>query len=89
MNTNVSVTKERPRGVRAVRHHWGGEQRRRDMHAALHELQQRLGRCHNGPSPIRAVVTAGPAPSIAGRIRRKVFRRLRSFYTVFTSCGLL
>ncbi len=51
MDTNVSATKDRPRGVRAVRHHLGGEQHRRDMHAALRELQQRLGRVLQRPQP--------------------------------------
>jgi hypothetical protein len=89
MDTNVSATKDRLRGVRAGRYHSGGGQCRRDMRAALHELQQRLEQCHNRPSLMRVVVTADPAPSIAGRIRRTLFQRLRSFYTVFTSCGLL
>ena len=89
MNTNFYATKDRPRGVRVDRHHMGGEQHRREMRAALHDLQQRLGQCHNGPGGVRVVGTAGPAPSTECRIRRKLFQKLRSFYTVFTSCGLL
>ena len=89
MNTNIYATKDRPRGVRAGRHHRGGGQYRRDMRAALHDLQQRLEQCHNGPSIMRVAGTAGPAPSTDCRIRRKLFQKLRSFYTIFTSCGLL
>lgn len=89
MNTNFYATKNRPRDVRAERHHMGGEQHRRDMRAALHDLQQRLGQCHNGPSGVQVVGTTGPAQSAECRIRRKLFQKLHSFYTVFTSCGLL
>ena len=63
MNTNFYATKDRPRGVRTDRRHIGGEQYRREMRAALHDLQQRLGQCQNGLSGVRVVVTAGPAPS--------------------------
>ena len=63
MNTNVHAIKDRLRGVRAGRYHMGGEQYRRDIRAALHELQQRLGQCHQGPRIVRVAVTAGPAPS--------------------------
>jgi hypothetical protein len=59
------------------------------MRAALHDLQQRLGQCRNGPSGVRGVVTVGPAPSIGGRIRRNMFQKLRGFYAIFTSCTLL
>lgn len=58
------------------------------MHAALHELQQRLRQCHNGPSLMRVGVTAGPVPTIADRIRRKLFQRGTGFYTIFTFFGL-
>ena len=89
MNTNVYATKDRPRGVNAGRRHMGGEQYRREMRAALHNLQQRLGQCRNVHSAVRVVVTAGPALSIPGRVRRNMLQKLRSFYTVFTSCALL
>jgi hypothetical protein len=88
MNTNNYATKDRPRDVRAGRHHMGGEQHRREMRAALHELQQRLGQCHNGPSIVRVAVTACPAPSTEYRIRRKLFQKRTSFYTLFTFFGL-
>jgi hypothetical protein len=89
MNTNFYATKDRPRGVSAGRHDMGGEQYRREMRAALHVMQQRLGQCHNGPSCVRVLVTPSPAPSAECRIRRKLFQKLRSFYTFFTSRGLL
>jgi hypothetical protein len=89
VNTNFYATKNRPREVRAGRHHMGREQHRREMRAALHDLQQRLGQCRNGSSGVQVVGTAGPAPSIECRIRRNMFQKLRSFYTVFTFCGLL
>jgi hypothetical protein len=89
MNTNFHATKDRTRGVSVDRHHMGGEQYRREMREALHELQQRLGQCHNGPGGVRVLVIPSPAPSIECRIRRKLFQKLRSFYTFFTSCGLL
>jgi len=89
MNTDLYATKDRPRGVRAGRRHMGGEQCRREMRAALYDLQQRLGQCHNVRRGVRVVVTAGPAPSTERRIRRKLFQKLRSFYTVFTSYALL
>ncbi len=88
MNTNFYATKDRPRGVHTGRCHMDGEQYRREMRAALHDLQQRLGQCHNGLSGVRVVVTAGPAPSTERQMRRKLFQKLRSFYTVFTSCVL-
>ena len=88
MNTNLYATNDRPRGVRAGRRHMDGERYRREMRAALHELQQRLGQCHNGPSRVRVVVTAGPTPSTEYRIRGNLFQKLRGFYTVFTSCAL-
>jgi hypothetical protein len=62
MNTTLYETKDRARGIRAGQRHIGGEQYRREMRAALHQLQQRLGQCHNGPSIVQVVVTAGPAP---------------------------
>jgi hypothetical protein len=90
MNTNFYATKDRPRCVRTDRRHMGGEQYRGEMRTALHDLQQRLGQCQNGLSGVRIVVTAGPAPSSTEyRIRRKLFQKLRSFYTVFTSFALL
>jgi hypothetical protein len=85
---NFQATKDRPGRVSAGRHHMGGEQYRREMRAALRDLQQRLGQCHNGASGMRAVVTVGPAPSIGGRIRRNMFQKIRGFYTIFTSCAL-
>lgn len=88
MNTNNYATKDRPRDVRAGRHHMGGEQHRREMRAALHVLQQRLGQCHNGPGGVRVAVTACPAPSTEYRIRMKLFQKRTSFYTLFTFFGL-
>lgn len=88
MNMNVYAAKDRPHGVSADRRHMGGEQYRREMRAALDDLQQRLGQCHNNPSGVRVVVTAGPAPSTECRMRGKLIQKLRSFYTVFTSCAL-
>jgi hypothetical protein len=88
MNTNFYATKDQSCRVRAGRHHMGGERYRREMRAALHELRQRLGEDHKGASGARVVVTAGPAPSTECRMREKLFPRLRSFYTVFTSCVL-
>ena len=85
MNTNFYATKDRTRSVRTGRRHMGGEQYRREMRAALHELQQRLGQCHNGPGVVRVAVTASPTPSTEYRIRRKLFQKLPSFYTFFTS----
>ena len=89
MNTKLYAIKDRPRDVRAGRYHMGGEQHRRDMRAALHDLQQRLGQCRNGLDNVQDVGTAGPAPSAEGQIRRTMFQKLRSFYTFFTFCGLL
>jgi hypothetical protein len=86
MNTNLHATKDQSCRVRADRHHMDGERYRRDMRAALQELRQRLGEDHNGASRVRVVVTPSSA---AYRIRRKLFQALRSFYTVFTSCGLV
>ena len=88
MNTNLYATNDRPGGIRAGQRHMGGERYRREMHAALHELRQRLGEGHKGASGARVVVTAGPAPSTECRIRGNMFQKLRSFYTVFTSCVL-
>jgi hypothetical protein len=88
MNTNFYATKNRPRDVRAERHHVGGEQHRREMRAALHVLQQRLGQCHNAPGGVRVLVTPGPAPSAEYRIRKKLFQKLRGFYAIFTCCAL-
>jgi len=85
---DFQATKDRPGRVSAGRHHKGDEQYRREMRAALHDLQQRLGQGHNGPSGVLGVVTAGPAPSMGGRIRRNMFQKIRSFYTFFTSCAL-
>jgi hypothetical protein len=79
MNTNFYATKDRPRGVKAGRRHMGGEQYRQEMRAALHDLQQRLGQCHNSSSSVRVVGTAGPVPSTECRIRRKLFQKLQSF----------
>jgi hypothetical protein len=89
VNTKFYATKDRPRDVRADRHHMRGERHRREMCAALHDLQQKLGQCRNGPGDVQVVGTAGPAPSIECRIRRNMFQKLRSFYTFFTFCGLL
>jgi hypothetical protein len=89
MNTTLYETKDRARGIRAGQRHIGGEQYRREMRAALHDLQQRLGQCHNGPSIVQVVVTAGPAPSTECRMRGKLFRRLKGFYAIFTSCSLV
>lgn len=89
MPASFDATKNRTYDVRASRAQMDGEQHRRDLRAALHELQQRLGQCHPVSRDVPVVVTAGAAPSIAGRIRRKFPRRLRSLYTVFTFCSLL
>jgi hypothetical protein len=62
----------------------GGEEHRREMRAALHDLQQRLGQSHNGPSGVGIVGTSGTALSTEYRIRRKLFQKLQSFYTIFT-----
>jgi hypothetical protein len=67
----------------------GREQHRRDMRAALHDLQQRLGQCHNDPSVVRVVGTVGPAPSKEGRIRRNCSGTFPCFYTIFTFFALL
>lgn len=89
MITNIYPTKSQSSHVRVgQRHHMGGERYRREMRAALHELRQRLGEGHKGASGARVVVTAGPAPSTECRIRGNMFQKLRSFYTVFTSCVL-
>jgi hypothetical protein len=89
MITNIYPTQSQSSHVRVgQRHHMGGEQYRREMRAALHELQQRLGQSHSGPSGARVVVTAGPAPSTKCRMRG-AFPSLRGIYTLFTSCGLL
>jgi hypothetical protein len=85
---NVYATKDRLHGVSPGRRHMGGEQYRREMRAALHDLQQRLGQFHNGPSGVRVVVTAGPALSTECRMKGKLIQKLRSFYAVFTSCAL-
>jgi hypothetical protein len=89
MNTNFHATKDRPRGVNTDRCHMGGEQYRREMRAALHELRQRLGEDHKGASGARVVVTAGPAPSTICQMRGQLFPSLRSIYTFFTSYGLV
>jgi hypothetical protein len=88
MNPNFYATKDRPRSVSGGRHHRGGEQHRREMRAALHDLQQRLGQRHDCPSGMRVVITAGLAPSIGERIKTSMFQKLRSFYTIFTPCAL-
>jgi hypothetical protein len=89
MITNIYPTKSQSSHVRiGQRHHMGGEQDRREMRAALHDLQQRLGQSHNGPSGAQVIVTAGPAPSTKCRMRGRLFLRLRGIYTLFTSCGL-
>jgi hypothetical protein len=89
MNTTLYETKDRARGIRAGQRHIGGEQCRREMRAALHDLQQRLGQSHNGLSVGQPVVKAGPAPSTECRMRGKLFRRLKGFYAIFTSCTLV
>jgi hypothetical protein len=89
VNTKFYATKDRPRDVRAGRYHMGGEQQRREMRAALHDLQQRLGQCRNGLGNAQVVGTAGLTPSAECQIRRNMFQKLRCFYTFFTSCGLL
>ena len=85
MHTNFYTTKDRPRDIRAGQRQRDGEQYRRDMRAALQELRQRLEEGHNGASRVKVVVT----PSAACRIRGPLLQRLRSFYTVFISCGLV
>jgi hypothetical protein len=88
MNTDLYATKDRPCGVHTGRCHMDGERYRRELRAALHELRQRLEEGPNGASRVKVVVTAGPAPSTKCRIRGNLFQKLRSFYTVFTSCVL-
>lgn len=88
MMTNIYPTKSQSSHVRVgQRHQMGGDQYRREMRAALHDLQQRLGQSRNGPSG-EQVVVAGPAPSTERRTRRKLFPSLRGIYTFFTSWGL-
>jgi hypothetical protein len=89
MNTNHYATNDRQGGIRAGQRHMGGERYRREMRAALHKLQQRLGQGHNGPSGAQVVVTASPTPSTECRMRGKLFPRLRGIYTIFTTCDLL
>jgi len=89
MNTNFYATKDQSCRVRADRHRMDGERDGRALRAALHELQQRLGQSHNGPSVRQPVVKAGPAESKESPLRGKSFPSLRSIYTFFTSCGLL
>jgi hypothetical protein len=89
VNTKFYATKDRLRDVRAGRHHMGGEQHRRKMRAALHDLQKRLGQCRNGLGNVQVVGMAVPAPSAERQIRRNMFQKLHSFYTFFTFCGLL
>jgi hypothetical protein len=89
MITNIYPTKSQSSHLRVGRRHMGGEKYRREMRAALHELQQRLGEGHKGASGARVVVTASPAPSTECRMRGKLFPRLRGIYTIFTTCGLL
>jgi hypothetical protein len=88
-NTNLYATNDRPRGTRVDWRHMGGEQYRREMRAALHDLQQGVGQSHNGLSVVQPIVKASPAESTVCRMRRKLFRRVRGIYTIFTSCGLL
>ncbi|MEO5954832.1 MAG: hypothetical protein ABIR36_03950 [Nitrospiraceae bacterium] len=87
-HTNFDAAKDRTRDVRAGRHQMDGEQYRRELRAALYDLQQKLGQCHKARCVLPVAVTADPAPSIEYRIRRKLVQRLRGFYTVFTLCGL-
>ena len=89
MNTNFYATKDRPRGVSTGRRQMGGDQYRREMRAALHDLQQRLGQSHNGLSVVQPVVKTDPAESKESPLRGKSFPSLRSIYTFFTSCGLV
>ena len=62
---------------------------RREMRAALHKLQQRLGQGHNCLSVVQPVVKADPAESKESRMRGRLFPSLRGIYTIFTTCGLL
>ena len=89
MITNIYPTKSQSSHVRVGQRHMGGEQYRREMRAALHDLQQRLGQSHNGLSVGQPVVKADPAESKESPLRGKSFPSLRSIYTFFTSCGLL
>ena len=89
MHTNFYATKDRPRGVSTGRRQTGGEQYRREMRAALHNLQRTLGQRHNGLSVGQPVVKADPAESKESPLRGKSFPSLHSIYTFFTSCGLL
>lgn len=84
MNTNFYATNDRPCGVHTGRCHMGGEQYRREMRAVLHDLQQRLGQCHSGLSG-RTGCRHSQSSTVVDRvkIRRKLFQKLRSFYTVF------
>jgi len=89
MNMTFHATKDQTHGVGAVRHHMRGEQHRRAMREALHDLQQRLGQTHVGPGSGRVAGTAGSVASIEPPMRSMVFRNFRSFYTVFTCCHLI
>jgi hypothetical protein len=88
MITNIYPTKSQSSHDRVGQLHTGGEQNRRKMRAALHELRQRLGEDHKSASGARVVVTAGPAPSTECQMRGKLFQKLHGFYTIFTSCAL-
>lgn len=89
MNTTFDAAKDHTRGVSAVRHQMRGEQHRRAMRAALHDLQERLKQCHVDHGGGRVVGTASSVPSTELRMRSRLFENLRSFYTVFTCCNLL
>ena len=90
MITNIYPTKSQSSHVRVgQRHHMGGVQYRREMRAALHKLQQRLGQGHNCLSVVQPVVKADPAESKESRMRGRLFPSLRGIYTIFTTCGLL
>jgi hypothetical protein len=88
MNTNFYATKDRSGRVNTGCHHKGGEQYRREMRAALHDLQQRLGQRHNGHRSVQLSATAGPAPLTGARIKRSILHMPHGFYTVFTSRAL-
>lgn len=79
MNTTLYETKDRARGIRAGQRHIGGEQYRREMRAALHELRQSLGEGHKGVSGERVVVTAGPAPVDRMSNERKIVPEAQGF----------
>ncbi len=89
MNTTLYETKDRARGIRAGQRHIGGEQYRREMRAALHDLQTETGTVSQRPQH-----RAGCRHSRSGTVdrmsnERKIVPEAQGFYTIFTSCSLV